>query len=264
MIAPAMNANNTEPRGMARPPATRRAILMGAWTPRAVEDGQPFRPSSMRLLSGNVRGWAQLSRLDLALDLGQFGLDVGRQGQVVDGVPRAAVRDVERQRAAATRELPLDDVLDRRVGRHVDLLEGAGDDRRVCVLLVGVDADAVYARLGAFLQHAKAAATGDLEQDVSSLVDLALGYALALRRVGEVVRVTDQHLDPGVFHRGRPLVAGDVVVDGRDAHSADSADDVSVLLRQLVLLEHAGDDTDHRARVLLSEEQGQDVRVVEI
>src|SRR5207245_2084192 len=115
----------------------------------AVGDGRRVRPSPRQLLCGNVRGRGQGAGLDLALDLVQLSLQVRRQVEVVDRVARSFVGDAERQRTAL--ELALHHVVDRCVCRHVDLLEGAGDDRRVGVLLVGVDADAVYAGLSGLL-----------------------------------------------------------------------------------------------------------------
>src|ERR1700736_6557772 len=201
-------------------------------------------------------------RLDLTLDLVQLGLDVVRQRQVVNRVPGAVIGDAERQRSAL--ELAVDDVLDRCVGGDVHLLEGAGDDRWFGVLLVGVDADAVDPRLARRLQHAEAASARNLEQDVGLSGDLAAGDVLALGRVGEVIRVTDQHLDRRVFHRRRPLVAGDVVVNRRDADSTDRADHMLVLLGLALLLEHAGDHAHHRACILLLEEKGLDVGVLQV
>src|SRR5450631_281125 len=127
-------------------------------------------------LRRDVGRWRERARLDLGLNVVQFGLDVGRKREVVQGVPGAAVRDVERQRAA--RERAVNHVLDRCVCGDVHLLEGARYDRRVRALLVGVDADAVDLGLARRLQHPEAAAAGDLEQDVRLRGDLTYGDAL--------------------------------------------------------------------------------------
>ena len=227
-----------------------------------MEDGQAFRPSPRWLYAGMVAGGVRVPDLDLVVDLGDLGEDVGRQREVVDRVARAVVGDAEGESAA--RELALHDVLDRRVRRDVDLLQGAGDDRRVGVLLVGVHPDAVHARLARGLQGTEAAASGDLEHHVRAGVDLVLRDGFALRRVGEIVRVADQDLDAWVLHLGGPLVAGDVVVDRGDAHAAHRADHTLVLLVLALLLHHAGDDAHQRSRVLLLEEERDDVRVLEV
>src|SRR5919108_1356908 len=158
-----------------RPGAGRSA----AWL--EVEDGPVASPSSKLWLCGNVRRRGQRARLDLPLDLVQLGLELGRDVEGVDRVAGAVVGDAERQRSA--RELAVDHVLDGRVGRDVDLLQRAGDDRLVSVLLVSVDADAVDAGLTGLLQHAQAASSGDLELDVGLAVDLRLGDRLAFGRV---------------------------------------------------------------------------------
>ena len=114
------------------------------------------------------------------------------------------------------------------------------------------------------MQRAKPAAARDLEHDVGVAVDLSLRDTLALGRVGEVVGISDQHLDAGVFHSCSPLVSGDVVVDWRDAHASDGADHALVVLQLALLLEHPGDDAHHRTGVLLPEVQGLDVGVLEV
>src|SRR5438094_297597 len=150
-----------------------------------IGDGRGLRPSPKLSLCRNVRGRGQCAALDLAQDLVQLGLQLWRHSEVVDRVTGTLIGDAEGQRSGL--ELVVDDVLDRRVGRDVNLLEGAGDDGRVSVLLVGVDADAVDAGLAGLLQHAQPAAPCDLEEDVRVCIHLALGHTLALGRVGEVV-----------------------------------------------------------------------------
>src|SRR5438874_8107923 len=139
--------------------ARRRGAGRSAASP-AVEDGRGLRPSPKLSLCRNVRGWGQCAALDLAQDLVQLGLQLWRHSEVVDRVTGTLIGDAEGQRSGL--ELVVDDVLDRRVGRDVNLLEGAGDDGRVSVLLVGVDADAVDAGLAGLLQHAQPAAPCDL------------------------------------------------------------------------------------------------------
>src|SRR5467141_3800451 len=129
----------------------------------------------MRWLCGDVRWRGQRSVLDLALDLVQLSLEVRRQGEIVDRVAGAIVRDAECQCAGL--ELAFDHTLDRGEGRDVNLLQCARDHRSVRVFLVSVDSDAVDARFAGRLQHAESATSSNLELDVSSLVDLALGYA---------------------------------------------------------------------------------------
>src|SRR5437660_662551 len=289
-----MKAKMTDPSGTANPPATRRnargkrgpgllpmvaddaATGFPLWDQAAADKrrrAHRLRPPETQLVIPGLAGKTSKSptlfarrrqgpRLDLTLDLVQLGLDVVWQLEVVDRVPGAVIGDAEGQGSAL--ELAVDDVLDRRVGGHVHLLEGAGDDRWVGVLLVRVDADAVNARLARRLQHAEAAAARNLEQDVGLSGYLAAGDVLALGRVGEIVRVPDQDLDRRVFHGCRPLVAGDVVIDRRDADPTDRADHVLVLFGLALLLEHAGDHSNHGARVLLLEEEGLDVGVLQV
>src|SRR5438093_13662757 len=108
--APMTNAKSTDPTGMPSPAVRRRT-----------EAGMP------RLsLCGNVRGWRQSAGLDLAFDLVQLSFELRGQVEVVDRVTGAAVLDLEGQRTGL--ELVVDDVLDRGVGGHVDLLQRAGDD----------------------------------------------------------------------------------------------------------------------------------------
>src|SRR2546426_9917440 len=109
----------------------------------AVEDGRGPRPSPKLSLCRNVRGWGQRAALDLAQNLVQLGLQLWRHNEVVDRVSGTVIGDAEGQRSGL--ELVVDDVLDRGVSRDVNLLERAGDDGRVRVFLVGVDADAVDA-----------------------------------------------------------------------------------------------------------------------
>src|SRR2546421_2638783 len=240
--------------------ARRRGAGRSAASP-AVEDGRYQHPSP-RLWLWNVRGWGQSAGLDLSLDLVQLGFKLGGRVEVVDRVPGALIRDAESERTAL--ELTIDDILDRGIGRHVNFLERAGDNGRVGVLLVCVHADAVDAGLAGGLQRAQPAAARDLEDDVSALPDLGLSLTLALGRVGEVVRVTDEDVDRRVFHLRRPLVARDVVVDRGDADAADRADHVLVLLGLAVLFEPSGDHAYHGTCVLLFEEEGLDVAVLQV
>src|SRR3981081_4518162 len=180
-----MKAKMTDPRGTANPPATRRSALGKrgpGLLPMVADDaatGFPYRIKrppikgggrtdcarlSLNSLRRNFVGRGQRTRLDLTLDLVQFGLDVVWQRQVVHRVPCAVVGDAEGKRS--TLELAVDDVLDGGISGDVHLLQGAGDNRRVGVLLVSVDADAVHACLACRLQHAETASAGNLEQDV--------------------------------------------------------------------------------------------------
>src|SRR5438046_4269999 len=147
-------------RGLSR--AACRARRRGAGRAaacRGVEDGRCARPSPRRWL-WNVRRRSERPGFDLTLELVQLGLQLCGEVEAVDRVSGAFVGDAEGDRPA--RELVVDDVLDRGVGRDVDLLERACDDGRVCVLLVGVDADAVDARLTGGLPHPESATAGVL------------------------------------------------------------------------------------------------------
>src|SRR5260370_27354361 len=113
-----------------------------------------------------------------------------------------------------------DPVFDGRVGGDVNLLQSAGDDRRVGVFLIRVYANALDAGLPCGLQRAEPAAARDLDHHIRPAVDLSLGDAFALGRDGEVIRVADEYLDPGIFPGGFPLAAVAVVVDRRAADAA--------------------------------------------
>src|ERR1700682_1557324 len=199
MMPPTMKAKMTDPTGTAIPRAI-RSMGAGSAGRRAGEAAATILPIGsggggyvggghvpaprFPLLLGDVSGRCERSGLDLRREGGQLGRDVRGQaaGIVVDGVAGAVVGDAERQ--SSTGEGAGDDVLDCGVGGDVHLLERAGDDRRVGVLLVGVHADAVDLRLACRLQSSEAAATGNLEDDVGVTGDLVLGDTLALRRVG--------------------------------------------------------------------------------
>src|SRR5712692_5064019 len=170
MSPPTRKAKTTDPSGTANPPAIRRIAATGL--PKRIK-----RPLSKNKagafaapacdpteLTRNISGWRQRTRLDLGFEVVERRLDVCRHGEVVERIPGTVIRDVEGQRP--TGELPVDHVLDGCVRGDVHLLEGARDDRRVGVLLVSVDADAVHARLSCRLQHAEPASARDLEQDV--------------------------------------------------------------------------------------------------
>src|SRR5260370_5346750 len=154
-------AKRTGPTGPASPRGLRRReASSGAATILPIGSGGGgdvgggiCPPARFLLLLGDVGGRCERSGLDLGREAVELCLDVSGQpaGEVVDGVTGSVVGDAERKRSAL--EVAGDDVLDRRVGGDVDLLERAGDDRRVGVLLVVVHADAVDLCLACRLQN---------------------------------------------------------------------------------------------------------------
>ena len=93
--------------------------------------------------------------------------------------------------------------------------------------------------------------------DARALLDLVQRDLLALRLVGEVLRVAVQHRDPRIGGLRARLVAGDEAVDRRLLLAADGADDV--LARPPLLLE-PGEVADEVAGLLLAEEEAEEVR----
>src|SRR5205823_5595251 len=122
MIAPATNAKTTEATGMASPRVSRA-------TPGRRRRGRAaIAPVPIDCLGGDVSRWRHRAGLDRGLNPVELGLDVSRQLKVVQLVAGALVGDAEGQSTAL--ELVVDDVLDRRVGRDVDLFQRARDDGR--------------------------------------------------------------------------------------------------------------------------------------
>src|ERR1700730_5330556 len=149
MSPPTRNAKTTDPSGTANPLAIRRkasgkrgprplptvagdaatGFPYRIWRPPSKKKGgrETSRPPMSKSLRRNVGGRRKRARLDLGLYAVDLGLNVGRQLEVVYRITCAVVRDVEGQRSS--RELAVDDSLDRGVRRDVHLLEGAQDDR---------------------------------------------------------------------------------------------------------------------------------------
>ena len=164
----------------------------------------------------------------------------------------------------ATLERIVLDVLDGIVGGNIDPLQRAGDDRLVNVFLIGVDADAPDAIFPGLGQHPVTAAAGDLEHDVRALRDLVGGDSRALGRIGEVVGVAVEGFDRRIHLLGRPLVAGNVVIDRRDLDAADRADRVLLLGTGIVLFQNAGDGADECASFLLFEQETLNIGVLQV
>src|SRR4051794_24030110 len=199
------------------------------------------------------RDVGDLARLDLLHDLVHLVLVLGAlRGDLAQA--DAAGLDVEHLVRAALEGAVLGG-LDRVVDGHVDLLQGAREDLRTEVALVGVDADALDALLLGGVERAEAALAGDLEDDLRALGDLVERDLLALRLVDEVLRVAVERLDARVRRLRSGLEAGDVVVDRRDLLAADPAERGRVV----VLRREARDVADQVARVLLLEQQAGDV-----
>ena len=116
------------------------------------------------------------------------------------------------------------------------------------------------------LQRAEAAAAGDLEHRLRALGDVLERELLALRggRVGEVVRVVDEHLEALVDRLGAGSVAGDPVVDRRDLLAADRAEhELALRLAEradLGLRHLGGEVADEEAGLLRLERQPVRVR----
>src|SRR5215207_1773710 len=167
----------------------------------------------------------------------------------------AAGLDVEHRVRAALEGAVLDR-LDRVEDRHVDLLEGARDDVRAEVALVGVDADALHVLLLGGVERAEAALAGDLEDDLRALRDLVERELLAEVLLDEVLRVAVEGLDVRVGLLGAGLEAGDVAVHRRDLLAADRRDD---LVAALVLDVERGERAGEVAGLVLLEQQAVDV-----
>src|SRR5665647_2735255 len=154
---------------------------------------------------------------------------------------------------------------DGRVDAVAHVLQHRGQDEALVELvLVRVDADRVPTGVLGSLEHACASATSDLVDDVSLVLLVhRLGDRVALVGVGEVADVADLDLDGRVDGLDALLEAHDEVVDDRDVHAADEADDLGPgRVRELVLA-RGGESGQHarevRALVLL-ERDGGDVR----
>src|SRR5215212_1763718 len=167
----------------------------------------------------------------------------------------AAGLDVEHRVRAALEGAVLDR-LDRVEDGHVDLLEGARDDVRAEVALVGVDADTHHVLLLGGVERAEAALAGDLEDDLRALRDLVERELLAEVLLDEVLRVAVEGLDARVGLLGAGLEAGDVAVDRRDLLAADRGDD---LIAALVLDVEARERARKVPRLVLLEQQAVDV-----
>src|SRR5215208_1822161 len=168
----------------------------------------------------------------------------------------AAGLDVEHGVRAALEGAVLDR-LDRVVDGHVDLLEGARDDVRAEVALVGIDADALDVLLLRRVERAEAALAGDLEDDLRALRDLVERELLAEVLLDEVLGVAVEGLDVRVGLLGAGLEAGDVAVDRRDLLAADRGDH---LVAALVLDVEPRQRSDEVAGLVLLEQQAVDVR----
>src|SRR5205823_2576522 len=82
--------------------------------------------------------------------------------------------------------------------------------------------------------------------------------------VGEVVGIAVEGFDRRIHLLGRPLVAGDVVIDRRDLDAADRADRVLFLGAGIVLFENAGNRADQRAGFLLFEQEAFNIGVLQV
>src|SRR5215216_640534 len=164
--------------------------------------------------------------------------------------------DVEHGVRAALEGAVLDR-LDRVVDGHVDLLEGARDDVRAEVALVGIDADALDVLLLRRVERAEAALAGDLEDDLRALRDLVERELLAEVLLDEVLGVAVEGLDVRVGLLGAGLEAGDVAVDRRDLLATDRGDH---LVAALVLDVEPRQRSDEVAGLVLLEQQAVDVR----
>src|SRR3954452_853883 len=202
------------------------------------------------LLLHRVGDAGDLSVGDLLLDLVELALVLGALG-VELAVARGPGLDVEQGVGAALERACLDGLGGVEHG-DVDLLQRRSQDLRAEVGLVGVDADALNALLLRGVERADTAAPGDLEDDLGALGDLVERQLLALVRRDEVLRVRVERLDAGVGRLGAGLVAGDVVVDGRDLLAADARDD---LLAALVLDQEAREIAGDVPGLLLLEQQ---------
>src|SRR6266699_3382298 len=142
VVAGAGRATRREPQ-----PATRNAKARMAAAARMAREmaGRALRPA----LPGDNR-CSLLDRGRDALDLSglqqqvlrcHFGTDGRRDLRAPLAVADAVLGRAEDDVGAALQRAGLPGA-DRRVDRHVDLLEGAGHDVRAQVALVGVDADA--------------------------------------------------------------------------------------------------------------------------
>src|SRR5215831_17979574 len=212
-----------------------------------------FRDAGVRLrhLGRNV---LDLAADDVGADLVDLG-DVGRRHLRRDPADVDAVV-LEAEDDVPALELAVDDELDGVVDGRVDPLHRARQDVRAEEGLVGVDPDAPHVLLLRSVERAEAAAAGDLEDHASALLDLVQRDLLALRLVGEVLRVPVQRLDAGIRCLGTGLVTGDEAVDRRLLLAADGADDVRP--RPTLLLE-PGEIADEIPRLLLLEQQAEQV-----
>src|SRR5215470_9258109 len=242
------------------PTATRTSLRSTARTSAGTEAAStsvpsrlPFRDAGVRLrhLGRNV---LDLAADDVGADLVDLG-DVGRRHLRRDPADVDAVV-LEAEDDVPALELAVDDELDRVVDGRVDPLHRARQDVRAEEGLVGVDPDAPHVLLLRSVERAEAAAAGDLEDHASALLDLVQRDLLALRLVGEVLRVPVQRLDAGVRGLRACLIAGDEAVDRRLLLTADRADDVG---SGPPLLLEARQVADEIARLLFFEQQSEQV-----
>src|SRR5262245_48421014 len=147
--------------------------MHAAWT-RAVDILPAYSSGARRMLLfwqqlwWNVRGHLHRTALDLARHLLHLGCNICGEVDLAGREANAFVLHSEEQRAA--HEEIVNDTLNRRVGGDIYLLERAGDHGGIRALLVGVNADAVDALIACRLEHAQAAAAGNLEDDVGVVV----------------------------------------------------------------------------------------------
>src|SRR6266540_3011107 len=237
-------ATRTSPRTTARAVATPEARSTSARS-------SPHSRKPLRHLGRNVLDLpADDVRADLVhrrdLGLGNLGADLAD----ADAVVLQAEDDV------AAFELSVDDALDREEHRGIDALHRTRQDVRAQERLVGVHPDSPDALLLRRVEGAEPTTAGNLEDHAGALFDLVQRDLLALRLVGEVLGVAVQELDPGIGGLCTRLIAGDEAVDRRLLLPADRADHVRA--GQPILLE-PGEVTDEVARLLLAEEQPEQV-----
>src|SRR4051794_25623086 len=184
-------------------------------------------PSLGRALPHRV-GRRDLPVEDLLLDvLDLSGVLLARRADLADA-DAVVLQAVHGVRAALVGVVL--DGLDRVEHRDVHLLEGARDDLRPEIGLVGVDADRLHALLLGRVDRAEAARARDLEDDLRALGDLVERDLLALVLRREALRVAVEGRDARIGLLRAGLEAGDVVVDRRDLLAADAAHRAAVVL----------------------------------